>query len=65
MDARSTEINEENNLAVADRELARAIEEGMLADMQVSREILLEEFRRRSVVERLKERVCSLLLEQY
>jgi cardiolipin synthase len=65
MDARSTEINEENNLAIADRKLARAIEEGILADMQVSREIQLDEFRRRSVVERLKERTCSLLLEQY
>jgi cardiolipin synthase len=65
MDARSTEINEENNLAVADAGLAHAIERGILADMEKSREILLDEFRKRSLFARLKERACSLLLEQY
>jgi cardiolipin synthase len=65
MDARSTEINEENNLAIADEGLARAIEEGFLGDVERSREIRLEEFRRRSLFARFKERVCSLLLEQY
>jgi cardiolipin synthase len=65
MDARSTEINEENNLAVADEGLARAIEEGIQGDFEKSREILLEEFCRRSLFARFKERVCSLLLEQY
>lgn len=65
MDARSAEINEENNLAIADSNLARAIEEGLLEDMKVSREIQLDEFRRRSVIDRFNERICSLLLEQY
>ncbi len=65
MDSRSTEINEENNLAVADAGLARVIEEGILGDIEKSREIRLEEFRRRSPFARFKERVCSLMLEQY
>jgi cardiolipin synthase len=65
MDARSTEINEENNLAIADEGLARAIEKGILDDLEKSREIRLEEFRRRPLYARFKERVCSLLLEQY
>jgi cardiolipin synthase len=65
MDARSTEINEENNLAIADSGLAQAIEQGILGDIKRSCEIQLDEFRRRSSLERVKEYACSLLLEQY
>jgi cardiolipin synthase len=65
MDERSTELNEENNLAIADPRLARRIETGFLADLQQSREIRLDEWRKRSSWERIKERLSALLIEQY
>jgi cardiolipin synthase len=65
MDERSTELNEENNLAIADARLARQIEEGLRADFARSREIRLEDWRRRSTLQRVLERLCSLLIEQY
>jgi cardiolipin synthase len=65
LDERSMEINEENVLGIADRSLARAIEEGLSADYERSREILLEEWRKRSIVKRALERLATALIEQY
>jgi cardiolipin synthase A/B len=65
MDERSMELNEENLLGIADRNLARAIEEGLSADYERSREILLEEWRKRSIVKRALERFATALIEQY
>jgi cardiolipin synthase len=65
MDERSMELNEENVLGIADRGLARTIEEGLSADYDRSREILLEEWRKRSIVKRALERVATGLIEQY
>ncbi len=65
MDERSMELNEENLLGIADRGLARSIEEGLSADYDRSREILLQEWRKRSIVKRALERLATALIEQY
>jgi cardiolipin synthase len=65
MDERSMELNEENVLGIADREFARSIEEGLLQDYGRSREILLEQWRKRSLLRRGFERFAKSLIEQY
>jgi cardiolipin synthase A/B len=65
MDERSMELNEENLLGIADREFARSIEEGVIADLACSREIQLEQWRKRSFVQRGLEAVAKALIEQY
>jgi cardiolipin synthase A/B len=65
MDERSMELNEENVLGVADRDFALAIERGVTEDLARSREILLEEWRKRSILRRGLERACKVLIEQY
>jgi cardiolipin synthase A/B len=65
LDERSMELNEENVLGVADREFALAIERGVAEDFTRSREILLEEWRKRSLFRRGMEWVCKVLIEQY
>jgi cardiolipin synthase len=65
MDERSMELNEENVLGIADSRLARAIEDGVTADYARSKEIKLEEWRKRSIVRRGFERLAKALIEQY
>ncbi len=65
LDERSMELNEENVLGVADRDFALAIEQGVTDDFARSREILLEEWRKRSMFRRGLERICKVLIEQY
>src|SRR5215204_6285003 len=65
LDERSMELNEENVLGVADRDFALAIERGVTEDFTQSREILLEEWRKRSLFRRGMEWVCKVLIEQY
>lgn len=65
MDERSMELNEENVLGIAEPGFARSISEGLTADFTRSREILLEEWRKRSIWQRSMERVCKILIEQY
>jgi cardiolipin synthase A/B len=65
MDERSMELNEENVLGVADRDFARAIEDGVVADFGRSRELDLEQWRRRPLYRRALERVAKALIEQY
>ncbi|HJR16953.1 MAG TPA: phospholipase D-like domain-containing protein [Gemmatimonadales bacterium] len=65
LDERSMELNEENVLGVADPEFARSIEEGMLADLERSREIDLEQWRNRPYYRRVVERFAQALIEQY
>jgi cardiolipin synthase len=65
LDERSMELNEENVLGVADRDFAGAIERGVTEDFARSREILLEDWRKRSIFRRGVERVCKVLIEQY
>jgi cardiolipin synthase len=65
MDERSMELNEENVLGIADQDFARSVEEGLLSDYGRSREIKLEEWRKRSIVRKAFERVAKALIEQY
>jgi cardiolipin synthase A/B len=65
LDERSMEINEENVLGIADRDFARSIEEGVIADFERSHEILLEKWRKRSIFRRGLERLAQALIEQY
>jgi cardiolipin synthase len=65
MDERSMELNEENVLGLADRQFAASVEEGNVNDIARSREIKLEEWRKRSLLRRGLERLAKALIEQY
>jgi cardiolipin synthase A/B len=65
LDERSMELNEENVLGIGDPDFARSIEEGVVADLGRSREIQLEEWRKRSIFQRGLERCAKALIEQY
>jgi cardiolipin synthase len=65
LDERSMELNEENVLGIADRDFARAIEEGVAADLERSSEIHLDEWRKRPIYKKVLERAAKALIEQY
>jgi cardiolipin synthase len=65
LDERSMELNEENVLGVSDVDFAQAIEQGIEADFTRSKEIKLEEWRRRPVIQRCLEAFAKILIEQY
>jgi cardiolipin synthase len=65
MDIRSKELNMENVLGVLDAGFASELEAAFRKDLEKSREIKLEEWRRRGVVHRVLERICALFAEQY
>jgi cardiolipin synthase len=65
MDERSMELNEENIVGIADPAFARAVAAGLDRDFARSREVTLEEWRRRPVWQRGLERLAKVLIEQY
>jgi cardiolipin synthase len=65
LDERSMELNEENVLGIADREFARAVSDGVESDVARSREVQLEDWRRRSIFQRGLEMIAKALIEQY
>lgn len=65
MDIRSKELNQENVLGILDEGFARQVEETFLADLKRAAEIRLQDWRRRGVGARLKERAAVLFAEQY
>jgi cardiolipin synthase len=65
MDIRSKELNSENVLGILDEGFGRQMEETFFADLKLSQEIKLEEWRRRGWWEKTKERVAVLFAEQY
>jgi cardiolipin synthase A/B len=65
MDIRSKELNGENVLGVMDVGFATELEDHFHQDLSVSREIRLEEWRRRPLGQRLLERFFVLFAEQY
>ena len=65
MDERSMELNEENIVGIADPAFARAVAEGLERDFARSREVMLEEWRRRPVWQRGLEAMAKVLIEQY
>ena len=65
MDERSMEINEENLLGIASGDLARSIVDGIERDLERSKEIDLERWRRRPLYQRALEKAAKVLIEQY
>jgi cardiolipin synthase len=65
LDERSMELNEENVLGIGDPDFARSIEDGVVEDLKRSREIRLEQWRKRSIFQRGLERCAKALIEQY
>ncbi len=57
-DNRSLSLNEETVLMTLDREVAATVERHFSDDLAFSKEILLDEFRRRPVTDRIKEKAC-------
>ncbi|MGH7509541.1 MAG: phospholipase D-like domain-containing protein [Gemmatimonadales bacterium] len=65
LDERSMELNEENVLGISDREFALSAEAGLTADFARSREIRLDQWRKRPLVQRALESAAKALIEQY
>jgi cardiolipin synthase A/B len=65
LDERSMELNEENILGIADRDFAAAIEAGVEQDLKRSREIHLDQWRKRSIQRKFFERIAKAMIEQY
>jgi cardiolipin synthase len=65
MDIRSKELNQENVLGILDTNLAQTLARTFERDLLDAREITLEEWRKRSPIEHVKERFCVLFAEQY
>jgi cardiolipin synthase len=65
MDERSMELNAENIVGVADEGLARAIAKGLEHDFTRSREVHLDQWRRRPIWQRALEHMAKVLIEQY
>jgi phosphatidylserine/phosphatidylglycerophosphate/cardiolipin synthase-like enzyme len=65
MDIRSKELNQENVLGILDPEFANQVERTFLRDLENAHEFTLEEWRKRNLWERMKERFWVLFAEQY
>lgn len=65
MDIRSKELNQENVIGILDEEFGRQVERTFLADLERSREIRADEWRRRGILPRIAERFWVLFAEQY
>ena len=65
MDVRSVELNLENVIGILDEDFARTLEATFEQDLKGARQLHLEDWRRRGAWERVKERLASLLAEQY
>lgn len=65
MDERSMELNEENVLGIADRDFAVSIEKGVETDLERSKEIHLDQWRRRPLRRKIFEHIAKAMIEQY
>jgi cardiolipin synthase len=65
MDVRSKELNDENVLGILDAPFGARMNASFFEDLRRAREIRTEEWRRRGIWERVKERFASLFAEQY
>jgi len=65
MDVRSIELNVENVLGILDQGFGATMEKTFNDDLKRSEQVRLEEWRRRGPWEKVKERLASLLAEQY
>ena len=62
-DNRSLELNDEMNLAVSDPELAARLLQDFEQDLKSAKKLDLDEWRRRSVLEKIRERFWSYFAE--
>jgi cardiolipin synthase len=65
LDVRSEELNEENVLGILDAGFAHQMEAAFIRDLRQAREIRLDEWRRRSALERVSEWAAARFAEQY
>jgi cardiolipin synthase len=65
MDERSMELNEENIVGISDEPFAQALAKGLEADFKRSKEVQLDEWRRRPLWKRGMESCAKVLIEQY
>jgi cardiolipin synthase len=65
MDVRSDELNQENVLGIQDAGFARQIEQSFLYDLTKSKEIKLQEWRRRGWWPRVREQAAQVFEEQF
>ncbi|HUR94789.1 MAG TPA: phospholipase D-like domain-containing protein [Gemmatimonadales bacterium] len=65
MDERSMELNEENIVGITDEPFAQALAKGLEADFTRSKEVQLDEWRRRPLWKRGMEACAKVLIEQY
>ena len=63
-DSRSFEINDEVNLAMFDRSLAARFADDFVSDLGLSRQVTLDDWKRRSRLERLIAAICIVLERQ-
>lgn len=64
-DNRSLDMNDELNVGVEDPGLARTLTDDFVADIAAAKQLTLEEWRRRPVLERANEKVWSVLDELF
>ena len=64
LDARSFQFNYECNFGILDEEVSSQMMDAFRRDLLTSREVTLEEWRKRPLRQKALERVCSLLGEQ-
>jgi len=64
LDARSLNFNYECNFGILDEEISREMMDSFRRDLLTSREVNLEDWIRRPILDKAMERVCSLLSEQ-
>jgi cardiolipin synthase len=64
-DNRSLELNDEMNLAVNSHDLARRFQDDFETDLKVSRRITLEEWRRRPLLAKVRERFWTAFGEVF
>lgn len=65
MDIRSKELNQEAVIGIADAGFGKQLTDTFFADLQQSREIVLEEWKKRPILSRALERILVLFQEQY
>jgi cardiolipin synthase len=64
-DNRSLELNEELNVAVTSRDLASRLGADFEQDLRVARQLRLEEWRKRSLLNKVRERFWSAFSEVF
>lgn len=65
LDNRSLELNDENNIGVADRNFAARLTADFEADLTRTKQLVLEEWRRRPALEKVREKFWSMFGEVF